>query len=47
MLSNLEKSSTLDIFDDSTKQLLSINQLYKMIDKDFHIEMPYDCLNNK
>ncbi|CAD8177253.1 unnamed protein product [Paramecium pentaurelia] len=47
MLSYLEKSSTLDIFDDSTRQLLSINQLYKMIDKDFHIEMPYDCLNNK
>ncbi|CAD8179982.1 unnamed protein product [Paramecium octaurelia] len=47
MLSYLEKYSTLDVFDDSTRQLLSINQLYKLIDKDFHIEKPYDCLNNQ
>ncbi|CAD8172603.1 unnamed protein product [Paramecium octaurelia] len=47
LLSYLEKSSTLDVFQDSTRQLLSINQLYQIIDKDFQIEMPYDCLNNQ
>ncbi|CAD8175129.1 unnamed protein product [Paramecium pentaurelia] len=47
MLSYLEKFSTLDVFEDSTRQLLSINQMYKMINKDFLIEKPYDCLNNQ
>ncbi|CAD8084859.1 unnamed protein product [Paramecium sonneborni] len=47
MLSYLERSSTLDVFEDSARQLLSINQLYQMIDSNFFIEMPQDCLNNK
>ncbi|CAD8086007.1 unnamed protein product [Paramecium sonneborni] len=46
MLGYLEKSSTLDVFEDSRRQLLSINQLYQMIDSNFYIKMPYDCLNN-